>query len=158
MRSGAAGPLRAGLMSDANASALRKKHDESGPYTHLVIDNLCEEDRMRAVHEECVHEMNTSFKETDLFKVYQTGDLMALDMDPKKAAAVPELLQLRSALYSPEFRAFISKITGVDDLTDRCDCSGNAYTQGCHLLCHDDVIGTRRVSYVNNKRLRLEVY
>ena len=22
------------------------------------------------------------------------------------------------------------------------------YTQGCHLLCHDDVIGTRRLSYI----------
>lgn len=24
----------------------------------------------------------------------------------------------------------------------------NVYTPGCHLLCHDDVIGTRRVSYI----------
>ena len=24
----------------------------------------------------------------------------------------------------------------------------NSYTQGCHLLNHDDVIGTRRVSYI----------
>ena len=42
----------------------------------------------------------------------------------------------------------MSKITGVNDLTARCDCSINAYVQGCHLLCHDDVIGTRRVSYI----------
>ena len=26
--------------------------------------------------------------------------------------------------------------------------SVNSYTQGCHLLNHDDVIGTRRVSYI----------
>ena len=24
----------------------------------------------------------------------------------------------------------------------------NVYTPGCHLLCHDDVIGSRRVSYI----------
>jgi Rps23 Pro-64 3,4-dihydroxylase Tpa1-like proline 4-hydroxylase len=24
----------------------------------------------------------------------------------------------------------------------------NVYTEGCHLLCHDDVIGSRRLSYI----------
>ena len=63
-------------------------------------------------------------------------------------AKFPELLKLREAIYSKEFRDVISKVMGVDDLTDRVDCSCNAYTQGCHLLCHDDVIGTRRISYI----------
>ena len=141
-------PIRSDLYSDASVEELRSQHDNSGPYRHITIDGLCDESRMRAVHEEAINTMKTNFKETDLFKVYQTGDLMSLDSEPKKARLVPELLSLRSALYSKEFREFVSKITGVSDLTDRCDCSGNAYTQGCHLLCHDDVIGTRRVSYI----------
>jgi Rps23 Pro-64 3,4-dihydroxylase Tpa1-like proline 4-hydroxylase len=33
-------------------------------------------------------------------------------------------------------------------LIDKVDCSSNCYTRGCHLLCHDDVISTRRVSYI----------
>ena len=28
------------------------------------------------------------------------------------------------------------------------DCATNLHTQGCHLLVHDDVIGTRKVSYI----------
>jgi Rps23 Pro-64 3,4-dihydroxylase Tpa1-like proline 4-hydroxylase len=28
------------------------------------------------------------------------------------------------------------------------DCAANCHTKGCHLLCHDDVIGTRKVSYI----------
>lgn len=28
------------------------------------------------------------------------------------------------------------------------DCAANCHAKGCHLLCHDDVIGTRRVSYI----------
>ncbi len=141
-------PIREDLLSEDSVKSLKDQHENSGPYRHVVIDSLCSPDRMRAVHDEAIHTMKTTYKETDLFKVYQTGDLMALDVDPKNAEKVPELLALRASLYSPEFREFVGKITGVTDLTDRCDCSGNAYTQGCHLLCHDDVIGTRRVSYI----------
>ena len=28
------------------------------------------------------------------------------------------------------------------------DCAANCHAKGCHLLCHDDVIGTRKVSYI----------
>lgn len=92
--------------------------------------------------------MNSTPKETDLFKVFQTPDLAILDTDSSLAAKMPELIRLRASLYSQEFRDFVAKITGITDLTDRCDCSINAYVQGGHLLCHDDVIGTRRVSYI----------
>ena len=30
----------------------------------------------------------------------------------------------------------------------KTDMAVNVYTPGCHLLCHDDVIGSRRVSYI----------
>ena len=63
-------------------------------------------------------------------------------------ARLPQLLRLRKALYSPAFREFISSVTGCGALSDRVDCSCNLYVRGSHLLCHDDVIGTRRVSYI----------
>ena len=141
-------PIREDLLSTSSISEIRQSHDVSGPYTHVVLDDLCNEESMRAIHEECKNNMVTDFKETDLFKLYQTGELANLDMDKKLAKKMPQLMALRSAIYSDKFRDFISKITGVNDLTDRCDCSANAYVQGCHLLCHDDVIGTRRVSYI----------
>jgi hypothetical protein len=28
------------------------------------------------------------------------------------------------------------------------DCAANCHAKGCHLLCHDDVIGTRAISYI----------
>ena len=61
---------------------------------------------------------------------------------------LPQLLSLRAALYSPAFRSFVQDVTACGPLTDRVDCSCNLYVQGSHLLCHDDVIGTRRVSYI----------
>ena len=141
-------PIRKSLYDEGSVARIRRAHDESGPYMHVVLDKLCGEEAMRAIHEECKNNMVTDFKETDLFKVYQTGELANLDLDAKLSKKMPELMALRSELYSDKFRDFVSKITGVDDLTDRCDCSANAYVQGCHLLCHDDVIGTRRVSYI----------
>ena len=139
-------PLNQSLFTSENISKLREEHATSGPYTHTVIENLCEESRMRLIHDEMTHNMKANFKETDLFKVFQTGELGALD--DSLVDAMPNLLALRTALYSPEFRKIVQDITGCDELTDRIDCSANAYANGCHLLCHDDVIGTRRVSYI----------
>jgi len=115
----------------------------------VVIDGLCDEERMLQVQTEAKENLTANFKETDLFKVYQTGELGNFnDKDPLMAARFPQLLSLRNAIYSKPFRDFISRVMGVDDLTERVDCSCNAYTQGCHLICHDDVIGTRRISYI----------
>lgn len=59
------------------------------------------------------------------------------------------LFELRNAIYSTEFRNFISKVTGCGHLSgSKMDMSINSYQEGCHLLNHDDVIGTRRVSYI----------
>ncbi|RHY98667.1 hypothetical protein DYB35_008152 [Aphanomyces astaci] len=42
----------------------------------------------------------------------------------------------------------MSDITGCGPLNDKVDCAANVYMAGCHLLPHDDVIGTRCISYV----------
>ena len=132
-------PLRSELFSATSITSLKDTHDHSNPYTHIVLDPLCDHDRMTKVHEEAKNNLTANFKETDLFKVYQTGELGNFDIsDPEMMKKFPELLSLRTAIYSKEFRDLISKIMGLDDLTDRVDCSCNAYTQGCHLICHDD--------------------
>lgn len=62
---------------------------------------------------------------------------------------MPNLLTLRDALYSTKFRNFLRAVTGCGPLSGiKQDMSVNSYTKGCHLLNHDDVIGTRRVSYI----------
>lgn len=76
-------------------------------------------------------------------QVYQTGDLGAMEAGDTRC---PQLLSLRAAIYSPDFRAFVERLTGCGPLSERTDCSCNVYAHGGGLLCHDDVIGTRRVS------------
>lgn len=57
-------------------------------------------------------------------------------------------MELRDALYSAEFRTFVEQVTNCPKLNQKTDCSCNIYPQGGHLLCHDDVIGSRCVSYI----------
>lgn len=83
-------------------------------------------------------------------QVNQTGDLASLSfLTEAQIALLPNLLTLRDALYSPKFRHFLQAVTGCGPLSgSKQDMSVNTYTKGCHLLNHDDVIGTRRVSYI----------
>ncbi len=37
---------------------------------------------------------------------------------------------------------------GCGELSDQTDCACNVHAAGGHLLCHDDVIGNRKVSYI----------
>lgn len=70
-------------------------------------------------------------------------------MDDASLARLPSLLQLRDALYSEKFREYLASVTGSGKLSGRkTDMAINIYTEGCHLLCHDDVIGSRRLSYI----------
>ena len=134
----------------SRAQAYRSFHDNvSKPYKHVVINDLCEENAIHKIYDECLNNLKANFKETDLFKVYQTGELSSIEtVDPSIAQNIPMLLSLRKTIYSKTFRRFISDITGCGELTDRIDCSSNAYANGCHLLCHDDVIGTRKISFI----------
>lgn len=64
-------------------------------------------------------------------------------------ALLPTLLELRDALYSETFRKFLQKVTGCGPLSgSKTDMSCAEYSQGCYLLNHDDVIGTRRISFI----------
>ena len=95
---------------------------------------------------------NLSFtpKETDIYRIHQSGDLANLDgLDDSSLKRLPSLLSLRDALYSEAFRTYLSQLTQAGPLSGKkTDMAVNVYTPGCHLLCHDDVIGSRRVSYI----------
>ncbi|KAI0460092.1 Oxoglutarate and iron-dependent oxygenase degradation C-term-domain-containing protein [Xylaria acuta] len=89
-------------------------------------------------------------KETDIYKIHQSGDLANLDgLGDDALAKLPSLLALRDAMYSQPFRDYVAHVTGCGPLSGRkTDMAINVYTPGCYLLCHDDVIGSRKVSYI----------
>lgn len=114
----------------------------SKPYSHCVLRDFCDKERLRAVHDELVNNLSANLKESDLFKVYQTCDMANLGRNGvlmELAAKMPQLIALRDSLYSDEFKAMIQEVTGCGELNDNVDCATNLHTTGCHLLCHDDV-------------------
>lgn len=119
-------------------------------YKHVVIPNLINPELLSLVREEILTHLHFTAKQTDIYSVSQTGDLANLSGLPaSESESLPSLLKLRNALYSQEFRDFACAITGVNKLSGiKTDMSINSYEKGGHLLTHDDVIGTRSVSFI----------
>ncbi|KZW04293.1 hypothetical protein EXIGLDRAFT_716273 [Exidia glandulosa HHB12029] len=140
----------AGLLDQKNTASLRDAYASSEPFKHALVKKLFDDALLRTASEEIIRELHFTEKETDIYKVHQTGDLASLSyLDADQLKLLPSLLALRNALYSPEFRAFVRTVTGCGPLSGKTqDMSVNSYRKGCHLLNHDDVIGTRRVSYI----------
>ncbi|KAB2572569.1 Prolyl 3,4-dihydroxylase TPA1 [Lasiodiplodia theobromae] len=142
--------FRKGLFDTKVLEDYQKQYAESQPYKHAVIQNLVDTKLLRNVRDEIRQHISFTPKETDIYKIHQSGDLANLDgLDDSSLAKLPSLLQLRDALYSSAFRKYIAAIAGSGPLSGvKTDLAINVYTPGCHLLCHDDVIGSRRVSYI----------
>lgn len=124
---------------------LKLEFQSNKPYRHVVIPGLCLPDAALEMHEE-IKKLQGTLKETDLFKVFQTGDLANADDDDDR---LPYLLALKRELNTKAFRDTIEALAGCEgQLSEEIDLAANVYNQGCHLLCHDDVIGTRLISYI----------
>ncbi|KAJ3265780.1 hypothetical protein HDU76_012018, partial [Blyttiomyces sp. JEL0837] len=138
------------LLDTSSAESLKSTYDKSEPYRHIVMKDVIDDTLLRGVRQECITQLHATHKETDIYRVFQTGDLANLDGLPaSELSKLPNLHRLRNALYSDEFRAFVEKVCGVGRLSPtKKDLSHNIYRDGCHLICHDDVIGTRSVSYI----------
>ena len=82
---------------------------------------------MRKIHEEAKNNLRANFKETDLFKVFQSAELSQLSNNNQDsellASKLPSLVALRDAIYSKEFRDMVKKVMGCDDIIERVDCA-----------------------------------
>lgn len=118
--------------------------------TQRSFCSLCNVELLRDVRKEIKEHISFTPKETDIYKIQQSGDLANLDgLDEESLSKLSSVQRLRDAMYSSAFRKYIAGITGSGPLSGvKTDMAINVYTPGCHLLCHDDVIGTRRVSYI----------
>lgn len=142
--------FRDGLFDKKVLDKYTTEYATSSPYKHAVIHELVNDKLLRSVREEVQANVQFTRKETDIYKIDQSGDLANLDgLDDESLSKLPSLLSLRDAIYSETFRKYIADITGCGPLSGRkTDMAINVYTPGCYLLCHDDVIGSRRVSYI----------
>nr|POF22406.1 prolyl 3,4-dihydroxylase ofd1 [Quercus suber] len=142
--------FRPELFDTATVEAFTASYAASTPYKHAVVSDLIDDALLRAVRAEIVENIHFTPKETDIYKIHQSGDLANLDGLPAAALErLPSLLKLRDALYCRTFRQWISAVSGAGPVSGKkTDMAVNVYVPGCHLLCHDDVIGSRRISYI----------
>lgn len=129
---------------------LKDEITDAKPYNWGTIRDLVDDDLLRAVRKEIETEIHFTKKETDIYKVNQSGDLANLSgLDWNDLSRLPNLYKLRQILYSEIYRDVIAHVTGSGKLSgQKADMSINTYTKGCHLLTHDDVIGSRRISFI----------
>lgn len=142
--------FRNDLFANSTLTFYKAAYKSTPPYPHAVIPSLISPPLLESVRHEITTHISFTLKETDIYRIHQSGDLANLsNLDSDSLSHLPSLLKLRDALYSPQFRAYLSDITGAGKLSGRkTDMAVNVYTPGSYLLCHDDVIGSRRVSYI----------
>lgn len=138
------------IFTEPFQKSLQADITNSQPYRWGTVTELFDDTLLRNVRKEVLNEIAFTKKETDIYKVHQSGDLANLSgLDWEDLSRLPSLSKLRAGIYSEEFRDFISFVTGCGKLSGvKTDLSINTYTKGCHLLTHDDVIGSRRVSFI----------
>ena len=129
---------------------LKTKILNNKPFQWGCIDDLVDEQLLKDVRNEIETQIQFTEKETDIYKVNQSGDLANLSkLDSETLQKLPNLFKLQQILYSKKFRDFMSYITQSGPLShSKVDLSVNIYKKGCHLLVHDDVIGSRRISFI----------
>ncbi|KAL6249120.1 putative component of NuA3 histone acetyltransferase complex [Rhinocladiella similis] len=142
--------FRSDLFNEKTLQSFRKNYASSGPYPHAVVPSLIQDTLLRSVRSEIISHIHFTLKETDIYRIHQSGDLANLsNLDAESLKHLPSLVRLRDALYSSDFREWVSTVTGAGKVSGKkTDMAVNVYTPGSYLLCHDDVIGSRRVSYI----------
>src|SRR6478752_780913 len=67
------GILRADVTESASRDALAAQYAAGQPYPHCVIPDICLPETLTAVREEIIQNVHATYKETDLFNMFQTG-------------------------------------------------------------------------------------
>ncbi|KAL9713059.1 putative component of NuA3 histone acetyltransferase complex [Leucoagaricus gongylophorus] len=92
------------LLFDHNSiAALSTAYAASTPFKHALVEKIFQDDLLIRVKDECISHLSFAEKETDIYKVNQTGDLASLNyLDSEQISLLPNLLTLRDALYSSQ--------------------------------------------------------
>jgi len=122
------------------------------PFPHGCLPTLLSPNTLETILSELKNNLKATFKESDLFKFYQTLDVGNLtpETNSELCTKMPTLIKMKECLYSEPFRAYIEDLASLPrgTLINKVDCAVNVHANGCHLLCHDDVIGTRKISFI----------
>eukprot|EP00736_Rhodelphis_marinus_P003301 Rmarinus@m.18581 len=131
-----------GDLRDCSESALqgiKAKYRDAKPFSHIQLNDIFDTDLLNSVKRELLEEEWRPMH-NDLYKFEQTKkDLASID--------TPAINKLRRLMFEGNVRKAVQTITGIT-LTNEVDMSGQKYSCGGFLHCHDDDLAGRRVAYV----------
>ena len=89
-------PLAPLSYSVEERKALRSTFVNAKPFPHLTVSDLCDDAFLRTVRDEIIEHLKADYKETDIFKVLQTGMIRSTDRRTIlfRSAAVQEIWQI----------------------------------------------------------------
>ena len=134
-------PLNNSVISVASADSLKNQYHSARFFPHMRIDNAFNQELLEDVYDALAAGGNFETRANDLYLFSQSEDLRMLGQRH------PRISELAEALYSEQMIAFLSRLTGIE-LNRQVDMSATLYTNGCHLLCHDDRNETRRIAFI----------
>ncbi|KAG5749519.1 hypothetical protein H9Q70_007830 [Fusarium xylarioides] len=145
--------FRAGLLDANGIPPFRHTYAVNQPFPHLVVQDVMQDDFLRRVRDEIDDSLGFNFDENDFHRTWRSTHLANISNSDEYAPdLLPNLTRLRDTLNGPDFREWLSSITGVGPLSGtRSSMAINLYTPGDHLLVHDDCnpkSRNRRISFI----------
>jgi prolyl 3-hydroxylase /prolyl 3,4-dihydroxylase len=74
------------------------------PYPHCTLTSIMDPSFCKGVIRELKDNLTATYKESDLFKFYQTLDLGNLQEGTDLAKSIPKVMELRKALFGKQWR------------------------------------------------------
>ena len=120
-------------------NSLTKKFRTAKPFPNLELTDFFNRAKLTRIRESLQDEEFYE-KESDLFKLKQTNDLVS--------SKNRNILEFRRFLCSPDFIGLMESIAGTELKQNYMDLSGNIYEDTCFLLCHDDRLEGRKIAFI----------
>ena len=120
---------------------LRDQFLSAQPFEHLELYNFFNKTKIKELLNGLRNEEYEE-KDADLFSLLQTQDL--------NHSQQPNIKEFTELINSAEFLQIINEITGIILKKGKTDCSSHIFRQYDYLLCHDDLVDSRKIAFVLN--------
>ncbi len=136
-----ASPLNDAVVSRPNGLALRNQYLAAKPFPVIRLTDVFGNSFLEDVYDALATKATFEPRSNDLYLFMQSEDLRSI------GEREPVIKQLAELLYSEQMLGFMRAVTGIE-LTNQVDMSATFYSNGSHLLAHDDRESTRRVAFI----------
>lgn len=127
------------LIIEEKIGELSEQFSQGELYKHLFIENFLDS-RVAMRILAALKKEKFERKESDLFSFSQTGNL--------KYAKNRDLKIFYEFMSSEGLGKWIERISGIKLKIGKIDMFGSLYESCDYLLCHDDLIGERRIAFI----------